>query len=125
LVEAFLLPPLSGRTERDEAVGGDVRVIHPVLARHALGTLIGVMRRVESPSSPPQQSGSQLKPGATDIGTAGKPTPTLKVSSWGEVEIRFLSDERVEIRVGSGLQNRNYGEFGLRTAGTDGRIWHG
>jgi hypothetical protein len=39
------------------------------------------------------------------------------VRDWGEVEIRFLSDERVQITVGKQRETRNYAEFGFE----DGR----
>ena len=42
---------------------------------------------------------------------------TWQFSGWDEVEIRFLSDERVQITAGQHTESRNYAEFGFE----DGR----
>ena len=34
-------------------------------------------------------------------------------ASWQNIEISFLSDERVQIRNGANIETRNYGEFGF------------
>jgi hypothetical protein len=36
-----------------------------------------------------------------------------KAASWGAIEISFLSDERVEIRIGTSPETWNYGELGF------------
>lgn len=51
--------------------------------------------------------------GALDSSLHGSLQPFGSVSSWAEVEIRYLSEERIEIRVGGDLQTRNYSEFGF------------
>jgi UvrD/REP helicase N-terminal domain len=54
-----------------------------------------------------------------------KPSPPL-VSSWSEVTITFLSDERVEIRIGKQRETRNSAEFGFedRRSGKPNRAWY-
>jgi len=57
----------------------------------------------------------------------GKQSPEEKRPlAWQEIEITFLSDERVEIRSGSnGRTNYNYGELGLedRRSGKPSQAW--
>jgi hypothetical protein len=51
-------------------------------------------------------------------------------SSWEAIEISFLSDERVQIRNGTSIETRNYGEFGFadrrvgRGKPKPNRAWH-
>ena len=46
-------------------------------------------------------------------------------SRWEEIEIRFLSDERVQIRLGPNSETRNYAEFGFEDGrtGKANRAW--
>jgi hypothetical protein len=113
--DAFLLPPPEGRAEKADAMEGGVGLYHPRLARIALRTLIGVMRRVEHglPDHAPEDMIIE-EPGRSTIAAAAAPAPAApRISSWSELEIRFLSDERIELIVGSQRQTLNYAEFGL------------
>jgi hypothetical protein len=49
----------------------------------------------------------------------------LGVSDWEDVEIDFLSDERVQIRMGDKSETRNYAEMGLmdKRDGTPNQSW--
>lgn len=51
--------------------------------------------------------------------------PIMQVLSWQDIEIRFLSDHRVEIRTGPKIETRNYGEFGFedRRSGKPIEAW--
>src|ERR1022692_2327545 len=48
---------------------------------------------------------------------AGPPTPAPAGTRWEDIEISFLSDERVQIQIGSQRETRNYDEMGF----ADGR----
>ena len=51
-----------------------------------------------------------LQPQPTPV-MEGPPTP--KAPAWEDIEISFLSEERVQIRIGSQTETRNYGEMGF------------
>ena len=42
------------------------------------------------------------------------PIPPVADTEWKDIEISFLSDERVQIRIGRKLETRNYAEFGFQ-----------
>jgi hypothetical protein len=59
----------------------------------------------------------ETKPGLTEP-AQGKPAKVAKGArgggvSWQAIEISFLSDERVQIRNGTGTETQNYGELGF------------
>jgi len=66
--------------------------------------------------------------GGENVGVGALPLTTGKeaqVHSWEEVEIRFLSDERVQITAGKYTESRNYAEFGFEDgrSKTPNRAW--
>jgi hypothetical protein len=79
----------------------------------------------DSKSSVPTIPESTTKPASEDLqAPADTPhsqpsqVPTVEVEgAWEDIEITFLSDERVQIRSGKSLETRNYAEFGFQ----DGR----
>jgi hypothetical protein len=46
-------------------------------------------------------------------GTGDRRAAAERISGWEDIEIEFLSDERVQMRVGGNVSTRNYGEFGF------------
>jgi hypothetical protein len=69
------------------------------------------------PPSIPTQEGPEPEPqtvSASDMITQSSGAGT---ATWENIEISFLSDERIQIRNGTVLETRNYGEFGFE----DGR----
>jgi hypothetical protein len=52
-------------------------------------------------------------------------TPPAQAQTWEDVEIRFLSDERVQITIGEHIETKNYAEFGFEDARSEGpnRAW--
>jgi hypothetical protein len=43
----------------------------------------------------------------------GAPRPVLQADNWEDIEILFLSDERVQITLGTQTETRNYEEMGF------------
>jgi hypothetical protein len=126
--EAFLIPPQNGRIDKADDLDGDVGMCHPGLARLALKTLISVMRRFEGQTltAPPPQSGTERAVAATiGVGTVINGPAAPPVSNWGEVEIRFLSGDQIEINAGGHSERLNYAEFGCedRRNGLPSTAW--
>ena len=71
---------------------------------------------------PPAVPESGLQPAAADFEEiASLPQPELSQQpstevegGWEQIEITFLSDERVQIRSGKNIETRNYAEFGFQ-----------
>ena len=76
-----------------------------------------------SNSSPRAATESGIKPASVELYQAADTSershePKIEVeASWEQIEITFLSDERVQIRRGKSIETRNYAEFGFQ----DGR----
>lgn len=51
--------------------------------------------------------------------------PTLQANKWEDIEIAFISDERVQISVGTQIETRNYAEMGFasKTSGNPVLAW--
>jgi hypothetical protein len=82
----------------------------PLLAR-ALKSLSGAAGSGDA-DEPKSETVPQRSAGPTPTAVAPK-----SISNWEELEIRFLSDERVQIKTGQLTETRNYAEFGFE----DGR----
>jgi hypothetical protein len=54
-----------------------------------------------------------------------EPVPTVVEGKWEEIEISFISDERVQIRRGKKTKTLNYAEFGFDDArtGSPNQAW--
>jgi len=66
--------------------------------------------------------------GSTELEVQPKETAIQQPAAsfdWDTVEIRFLSDERVQIRTGTNAETRNYAEFGFEDgrSGKPNRAW--
>jgi hypothetical protein len=74
-----------------------------------------------NPAGPPKaQTGTQVS-----RSTAEPLTPVPVGTRWEDIEISFLSDERVQIQIGSRTETRNYDEMGFsdRRNGTPSKSW--
>jgi len=72
----------------------------------------------DSKSLAPTVPESTIKPGSGDLQEpAATPSSQGVERGWEHIEIMFLSDERVQIRIGKSIETRNYAEFGFQ----DGR----
>lgn len=60
------------------------------------------VRLVMTPTVPPE---GQRK--------GAEPTPEFQPQQWSELQITFLSDDRIEIRIGENTETRNCAEFGF------------
>jgi hypothetical protein len=76
------------------------------------------------PPLSPAQEGREVEPqGFSGI---DMPKPILQeTSTWDEIEIAFLSEERVQIHHGASTETRNYTEFGFedRRSGKPNLAW--
>ena len=61
---------------------------------------------------PPPATVSALKDAAAEQLESSKDAAT-DAATWEDIEILFLSDERVQIRNGTNRETRNYAEFGF------------
>ena len=71
----------------------------------------------EAPSAEVHQANTLEKPTFEAKGRAVSPIPITPGSSWPDIAIRFLSEERIQINVGQHTETRNYAEMGFE----DGR----
>ncbi len=79
--DAFVTPPQKGRIDKADDLDGDVGMCHPGLARLALKTLIGVMRRFEGQAPlppPPQSMTEQPVPATVAVKSATVPSVRAK-----------------------------------------------
>ena len=121
--DAFLVPPISGRVEKLAYDENEVGIFHPGLARRALRTVLDVMRRVDPSTTeePAATSDDENPRNEAEIVVRSEP----RISSWRELHIRFLSDERIDIIVRDQHQTLNYAEFGFedRRSGKPTAAW--
>ena len=59
----------------------------------------------------------QTSPSTSVPGNESEPIRDWRVAKWGDIEIRFLSDERIQISAPDHIETLNYAEFGFE----DGR----
>ena len=83
-------------------------VLHNAISRRTLPLLTEALKRL-GPEVAAPQAVTQMDP------TDAKPMPPIaqEVCAWGEVQIRFLSDHRVEITTPKCVRTLNYAEFGF------------
>lgn len=104
-------------------------------------TQSGQPARMESSSTEPDVTATTTKPVttgrkrgpkgttvSTELEVQAKENATQQPAAsfdWDTVEIRFLSDERVQIRTGTNAETRNYAEFGFEDgrSGKPNRAW--
>lgn len=105
----YLTVPTKGWVERADGIGGNIRYYHPGAMRSALRTLIDVVRRVEH-TLPTAADGTATQAPAREATLV----PVMPVSSWDELQIVFISDERIQVYIkGNAVATFNYTEFGL------------
>jgi hypothetical protein len=59
------------------------------------------------------------------VGSQGDHPGDRSAAKWGDIDLTFLSEERVQIRIGKELRTCNYSEFGFedRRSGKPNRAW--
>ena len=62
------------------------------------------------PAAPPEHGETAL---GVEVAERQGPRTTLKVTDWADIEISFISDERVQIRSGQQTETCNYRELGF------------
>ena len=87
--------------------------------------------QASTPSAVPESQTPPARPCAEEEQKRGpkpdSPAPSriAATTTWENIEISFLSDERVQIRVGKKTETRNYAEFGFEDhrSGKPSRAW--
>jgi hypothetical protein len=108
----------------------------PPLRPNTIENQVGNLLQIPNPLVPqsPHELNDQAPPAQGSLNpevrvSADPLPPQLSVetpeTTWNNIEISFLSDERVQIRDGTTTETRNYGDFGFedRRNGKPNRAW--
>jgi hypothetical protein len=60
-----------------------------------------------------QKANAEMAPVPVNTAVAQSNSKTARVQQWGDIEVIFLSDERVQIKIGAESETRNYAEMGF------------
>jgi hypothetical protein len=94
--------------------------IGPALSNETEGTIVSA----SPPLSPAQEVPEKEARGVSGVDMPTQPSGA-EAATWDAIEIRFLSDERVQIRNGATTETRNYTELGFEDGrnGKPNRAW--